>query len=150
MVVFLCIMMLIIKNSLCPYQLNAERSSCLNQCTFLLSALCFCNDIITSLQALHSGWANQTLYSAYIIHVQIRLTQEPCVLCDLSGGQSHLYSFGWDCRRFEWSIIPTWGPSRTPICCSHYSFTFSVHCCNIHNSDNRGMSLGSEPPAGFY
>lgn len=49
------------------------------------------NESVTSL-ALYS-----TLHSVCIIHVQICPTPQPCVLCDLSGGQRHLYSCGWGC-----------------------------------------------------
>lgn len=56
-----------------------------------------------------------------------------------------------DCCEFDWSVLPTRGPFPQLLSVvPRRSFTLSLHRCNIHNSDNWGMSLGFEPPAGFY
>lgn len=86
------------KNAYGPLQLSAMRSLCLNLSNlFFFSSNCLMLSI-TSCQVLHAwGGLRETLCAAYIIHEQICPPPEPCALCDLSWGQSHLYSFGWDC-----------------------------------------------------
>lgn len=66
-----------------------------------------------------------------------------CVLCDLSGGQRHVYSCVWD-RGIAAHLIGTLSTRASP---NRYllptptldSFTLSVHGCNIHNSDGRDV-----------
>lgn len=139
-----------------PFHADAERSSRLSQSRSLflfpkITGVCVCNQSKTSLQA--SALIQQWVGGKLCI-----LTAQP--VCKYASHRS-LVCFGVKATcipaggivglQESWlEHYPTRGPHRTAICCSLYSFTLSAHSCNIHNSDKRGMSLGSEPPAGFY
>lgn len=60
-------------------------------------ALCFCNESVTSLEALYSATVEAFVCRMHNPCINMPHTTDPCVRpCDLSGGQRHLYSCGWD------------------------------------------------------